>query len=151
MTPRSLTPLLLVCCLAHPISGQDLKPVPKDSARVSVPGCSIDYVFTAFRATEDTPGGAAVPEGTRLRMSGKKALIAEIKAHQGSRVEITGLIKKGQSLGGGVSVGGARVSGGGRPVAGGSGGFGGSVGAGVDRIVIDIESWRPLPGNCPTR
>ena len=92
-----------------------------------------------------------MPEGTHLRLSGKKALLAEIKAHEGSRVELTGLIKKGQSLGDGVSIGGARVSGG-RPVAGaGGGGFSVGVGGGVDRIVIDVEGWRPLPGSCPTR
>ena len=132
------------------VYAQEQKPVPKDSVRIYVPGCAKDYVFTAVRATEDTPSGAVVPEGTHLRLSGKKALLAEIKAHEGSRVELTGLIKKGQSLGDGVSIGGARVSGG-RPVAGGGGGFGVSVGAGVDRIVIDVEGWRPLPGSCPTR
>ena len=43
--------------------GQEQKPVPKDSVRVMVPGCSKNYVFTAGRAAEDQPGGTAVPEG----------------------------------------------------------------------------------------
>ena len=150
MTRRPLSVFALAITLVGPAVAQEPRPVPKDSVRVFVPGCSKDYVFTAVRATEDTPSGAVVPEGTHLRLSGKRTVLADIKAHQGSRVEITGLIKKGQSLGDGVSVGGARVSGG-KPVAGGGGGFGGGIGGGVDRIVIDVEGWRPIPGSCPTR
>ena len=162
MMRRSLSGLFIALSLGVSLGvsavgvvlAQEQKPVPKDSARIYVPGCAKGYVFTAVRATEDTPSGAVVPEGTHLRLSGKKALLAEIKAHEGSRVELTGLIKKGQSLGDGVSIGGARVSGG-KPVAGGGGGFGvgvgGGVGSGVERIVIDVEGWRPIPGSCPTR
>ncbi|MEQ1910656.1 MAG: hypothetical protein ABMA15_17690 [Vicinamibacterales bacterium] len=155
MTRFSLSVLFIAAALgvnaAGAVLAQEQKPVPKDSVRIYVPGCAKGYVFTAVRASEDTPSGAVVPEGTHLRLSGKKALLAEIKAHEGSRVELTGLIKKGQSLGDGVSIGGARVSGG-RPVAGGGGaGFSVGVGGGVDRIVIDVEGWRPLPGSCPTR
>ena len=153
MTRFSLSVLFIVVGLGIGAVGvvlaQEQKPVPKDSVRIYVPGCANGYVFTALRATEDTPSGAVVPEGTHLRLSGKKALLAEIKAHEGSRVEVTGLIKKGQSLGDGVSIGGARVSGG-KPVAGGGGGFSLGVGGGIDRIVIDVEGWRPLPGSCPT-
>jgi len=151
MIRRVLVALSVVAGLIPPVSAQDLKPVPKDSVRIIVPGCTVDYVFTAVRASEDTPGGATVPEGTHMRLSGKKAMLSDIKAHQGSRIQVTGLIRRGQSLGGGLGVGGARVSGGGRPVAGGSGGYGGGVGSGVDRIVIDVEAWQPIPGDCPTR
>ena len=154
MTRFSLSALFVAVGLGvggvSAVLAQEQKPVPKDSVRIYVPGCAKGYVFTAVRATEDTPSGAVVPEGTHLRLSGKKALLADIKAHEGSRVELTGLIKKGQSLGDGVSIGGARVSGG-KPVAGGGGGFSVGVGGGVDRIVIDVEGWRPLPGSCPTR
>ena len=150
MTRLPLAVLVVAACGVGHLFAQEQRPVPKDSVRVSVPGCAKDYVFTAVRATEDTPSGAVVPEGTHLRLSGKKAVLTDIKAHEGSRVEITGLIKKGQSLGDGVSVGGARVSGG-KPVAGGGGGFGVSLGGGVNRIVIDVEAWRSIPGSCPTR
>ena len=78
------------------LAAQEQKPVPKDSVRVFVPGCSKGYVFTAGRRTEDLPGGSGVPEGMHLRMSGPKKLMAEIKGHEGSRIEITGLMKKGQ-------------------------------------------------------
>ena len=48
-------------------------------------------------------------KGMHLRMSGPKELIADIKGHEGSRIEITGLMKKGQP-GEGVSIGGVHVS-----------------------------------------
>lgn len=151
MLQRVLVALSVIAGFAPATLAQDQKPVPKDSVRITVPGCAVDYVFTAVRATEDTPGGATVPEGTHLRLSGKKDMLKEIKAHEGSRLQVTGLIRKGQSLGGGLAAGGARVSGGGRPVAGGTGGYGAGVGAGVDRIVIDVEGWQPIPGDCPSR
>lgn len=133
------------------VEAQERKPVPKDSVRVFVPGCGAGYIFTAGRPAEDQPAGGAVPEGTRLRMSGPKRLMGEITAQQGSRIEITGIIKRGQVAGDGVNLGGgARITGGGPPVAGGGSGFG-TFAPGVDRIVIDVEGWRPIPGSCPTR
>lgn len=129
---------------------QDLKPVPKNSVRIFVPGCGRGYVFTAGRPAEDVPGGSSVPENTRMRMAGPRKLLREITAQEGNRIEITGLIRKGQDLGAGVPLGGgARITGGGPPVAGGGSGFG--TFAPVDQLVIDVEGWRPLPGTCPTR
>jgi hypothetical protein len=127
-------------------SAQDeKKPVPKDSARVSVAGCSKGYMFTAGPRAEDQ-SGTGVPEGMHLRMSGPKKLINDIKAHEGSRVEITGLIRKGQfpqeglPLGGGVRIG-PGPSGGGIGVTAGAGG-------GATPIMIDVEGWRQLSGDC---
>src|SRR3954451_1540519 len=91
--------------LVAPLAAQETKKVPKDSVRISIPGCSKGMIFTAARRTEDT-GGPPVPEGTHLRMNGPKKLIAEIKAQEGSRIEITGLVKKGQALESGVGIGG---------------------------------------------
>jgi len=128
------------------LAAQETKPVPKDSVRVFVPGCSKGAVFTAGRRTEDSPGGSAVPEGMRLRMNGPKKLMSEIKAEEGTRIEITGLIKKGQYEPGGIRLGsGVRVSGG--P----TGGSTGSLGPNpvVDQIMIDVEGWRKVIGDCP--
>jgi hypothetical protein len=128
------------------VAAQEHKPVPKDSARVFVPGCSKGRVFTAGRATEDQTGGAAVPEGTHLRMSGPKAMMAEIKGQEGSRVEITGLIKKGQYAQQGIAIGGGvRVMPGSAP----SGGL--SPNPGGSMIMIDVEGWRRVAGECPSR
>lgn len=140
---------IVAVALAAAVAGaQEPKPVPKDSVRVLVPGCSKGYIFTAGARTEDQPGGTAVPPGMHLRMAGPKALLAEIKAHEGSRIEITGLMKRGQQLPGGVGIGGGvRVGPG--PSAG-SGTIGiGSPGGG--QVIIDVEGWRRIAGDCPSR
>ena len=41
---------------------ETMKPVPKDSVRVFVPGCTRGYVFTAARRTEDQPGASTFPK-----------------------------------------------------------------------------------------
>jgi hypothetical protein len=130
------------------LGAQEEKKVPKDSVRVSIPGCSKDYMFTAGRPSEDQ-GANAVPEGTHLRMNGPKALMADIKGQQGSRIEITGLIKKGQMAQDGVGIGGhVRVSGGG---GGPQAGAGGMPTPGMGQLMIDVEGWRRISGECPSR
>lgn len=125
-------------------SAQESKPVPKDSVRVSVPGCSKDLLFTAGPRTEDQPGRSDIPEGTRFRMNGPKAMMKEIKAQEGSTIAITGLIKKGQTAQDGVALGGGvRVRQGPSP----SGGL--LRDPSVSQVVIDIEGWRLAVGRCP--
>lgn len=81
-------------------------------------------------------------------MNGPKKTMAEIKAQEGSRIEITGLMKRGQARPEGIGLGGgARVSGGsGGPVAGMGRGL---PTPGGDQLMIDVEGWRLLPGDCP--
>jgi hypothetical protein len=121
------------------------KRIPKDSIRVTVPGCTKGYVFTAGPRTEDQPGRLDVPEGIHLRMNGPKKLIAEIRAHQGQMIQITGLMKKGQYNQQGIPIGGnIRIL----PGSGGAAGSRPTVGTeAVD--YIDVESWQPAPGSCP--
>lgn len=133
--------------LAAGLGAQETKPVPKDSTRVMVPGCTKGMIFTAGRRTEDRPGSADIPEGMHLRMSGPKKMLAEIKAHEGSMVEITGLVKKGQLDPSGVGIGrGVRITPPPSPTGSGMG-----IGAGVNQVVIDVEGWRPVAGDCPSR
>jgi len=131
------------------LGAQEVKKVPKDSMRVIVPGCTKGYVFTAGAKKEDQVGRNGVPEGIHLRMNGPKKMINDIKAHEGSMVEITGLMKKGQYAGSGINIGGGvRVGPTGPPVAGtGIGVVRGPVDEGVN--YIDVESWRPIAGDCP--
>jgi hypothetical protein len=142
---KTTVAFVVAVMLGAVLSAQETKPVPKDSVRVFVPGCSKGYVFTAGARTEDEPRGEPIPEGMHLRMSGPKKLMAEIKGQEGSRIEITGLMKKGQfapgvALGRGVRVtGGPATSGGGLP----------DPGAGQN--MIDVEGWRRIPGDCPLR
>jgi hypothetical protein len=103
-------------------------------------------VFTAGRASEDQPGGTVVPEGTHMRMSAPKSVMAEIKGQEGSRIEITGLIKKGQIAQDGVRIApGVRITGGASV-----GGGGLTPNPGVSQIVIDVEGWRHIIGDCPS-
>jgi len=119
--------------------------VPKDSVRVAIPGCTKGYVFTAGRRTADQPGSADITEGMHLRMNGPKKMMTEIKAHEGSMIEITGLMKKGQYTPGVGIGGGVRIAPGSAP----AGGM--SPGLMASQIVIDVEGWRPAVGDCPSR
>jgi len=123
------------------------KSVPSDSARVSVPGCTKGFIFTAGPRTQDEPGSLAVPDGMHLRMNGPRKMMAEIKAHEGSMVEITGLMKKGQYVPAGIPLGGGVRIAPGSP----SGASGAPGNAGANQIMIDVEAWRTIVGNCPTR
>jgi hypothetical protein len=142
----------LIIAAAALLSGrllaQEPKKVPKDSMRVSIPGCTKGYIFTAGRRTVDEPGSVNVPAGRHFRMNAPKKLIAEIKAHEGSMIEITGITKRGQFEPGGVAIGGGvRVGPG--PLGIGGGTPGGSPVAG--QLSIDVEGWRPIEGSCPSR
>ncbi len=135
-----------ITVLSGPLAPQETKPVPKDSMRVSIPGCTKGFIFTAGRRTQDEPGSVDIPEGTHLRMNGPKSMMAEIKAHQGSMIEITGLMKKGQHKPDGVGIGGGvRITPG--PATG--GGLPGDPS--VRQMFIDVEGWRPVVGACPSR
>jgi hypothetical protein len=126
---------------------KDTKPVPKDSMRVYVAGCTKGMVFTAGPRTEDPPSSLEIREGMHLRMNGPKKLMGEIKAHEGSMIGITGLMKKGQYSPGGIPVGGG-VRIGPAPSGPGAGAVGNPY---VEQAFIDVETWRQVPGNCPSR
>jgi len=136
-----------VAVLSGGLMAQERKPVPKDSVRVSIPGCTKGYIFTAGRRTLDEPGSVSVPEGMHFRMNGPKKLMAEIKAQEGSMIEIVGITKVGQYRPDGVAIGGGVRIG---PGPGGTGG--GGLGSPVaNQVSIDVEGWRPVEGSCPSR
>jgi hypothetical protein len=128
------------------LAAQEIKPVPKDSVRVYVTGCTKGRVFTTGPRTQDPPSNLDVREGTHLGMNGPKTLLAEIRAHEGSMmVGIIGLMKKGQYAPGGMSIGGVRIS-----PAPSSPGPSVSIGnPAVDQAIIDVETFRPVAGRCP--
>src|SRR5262249_18259821 len=123
------------------------KKIPKDSIRVTVPGCTKGMVFTAGPRTQDQTGRLDVPEGIHLRMNGPKQAISQIRTHEGQMIQITGLMKKGQYNQQGFPIGGGvRVI----PGTGGPTGSRPTVGTeGVN--YIDVESWQSAPGSCPGR
>lgn len=146
MKIQACVALACALLLSGAANAQETKPVPKDSERVSIPGCTKGYVFTVAPRTEEHPGTTQIPPGTHLRMNGPKKLMSEIKGHEGSLIEITGLVKKGQfdpsgvSLGGGVRIG--QPPEGGRNVPG--------IPA-ANQVIIDLEGWRSITGDCPSR
>ena len=128
-----------------PLVAQETKPVPKDSMLVTIPGCSRGYLFIAGPRSPDEPGSAEIQEGMRLRMNGPKKLMAEIKAHEGSMIAITGLMKKGQNRDG-VGISGVRIAP--APSSPGGGVIGNPI---ANQIQIDVEGWRRTVGECPSR
>ena len=146
-TAAAIAIAIAVAVLSRPLIAQERKPVPKDSVRVFVPGCTKGFIFTAGRRTEDEPGSLDISEGMHLRMNGPRKMMAEIKAHEGSMIEITGLMKRGQYKPGGVGIGG------GVRIAPGPASTGGSLAGNpnVDQIWVDVEDWRPIVGACPSR
>ncbi len=140
---RAVVLALALAALISPVAAQERKPVPKDSMRVTIPGCTKGYVFTAGPRTEEHPGSMDVPPGTHFRMNGPKKLMSEIKGHEGSMLELTGIVKKGQYLPGGVNVGhGVRI---------GPGSAGGGIpDPGAGQNFIDVEGWRQIAGDCPS-
>ena len=137
---------LSVALLSGLVAAQENKPVPKDSVRVAIPGCSKGSIFTVGRRTVDEPGSTDVPEGMHLRMNGPKKVMTEIKARERSMIVITGLMKKGQPKPDGVPIGGGiRIAPGPGP--------GSNLGSSpnVNQVFIDVEGWRPIAGDCPSR
>ena len=142
MMIRILTCAVAVAAVTSATAGQEQKPVPKGSRRVSIAGCVKGYVFTAVARTDDQPGSVNVPEGTHIRMNGKKDVIKEIDAHKGSVIVITGLMKEGQFAEDGVGIGGrVRIA---PPSP--AGGIGNPI---ANQIMIDVDGWRQGVGNCP--
>jgi hypothetical protein len=129
-----------------PLVAQETKPVPKDSVRLTVSGCTKGYVFTAGPSVPDQPGSFGIPEGMHLRMNGPKKMIAAIDAYKDSMIEITGLMKKGQFKDGVGIGGGVRIMPGTAPT---DGNLPGNLVA--SPIQIDVEGWSPVVGRCPSR
>ena len=145
MMSRPVAVVVSVAALSTLLTAQERKPVPKDSVRVAIPGCTKGYVFTAGPRTLEEPGNFEIREGMHLRMNGPKKLMSEIKAHEGSMIEIVGLMKKGQyndgvSIGGGVRIG-----------PGPTGPSGRTPSPAANQIQIDVEGWRQIAGDCPSR
>ncbi len=140
------TVFAIAAILGTTMAAQEPKPVPKDSVRVFVPGCTKGYMFTAGPRAEDQPGRSNIPEGTHFRMNVPKKTMAEIKKQEGSMIEITGLIRKDDLVQDGVGIGRLRISPGPSMSGGGS-----LPSPGAGQVVIDVEGWRRVPGDCPLR
>ena len=140
---------LLLITISITVTAQEEKPVPKDSVRVSIPGCSKGSAFVVTESPEGERQSIEIKAGRRFRLTGKKELLNEIKAREGYMIAVTGIVRRNDLEGpGGVSLGGGRVRiGGGAPVS----GSGGDVNRAPQSMnaTIDVEGFRPLGEPCP--
>ena len=137
----------VIAVLGSALAAQEPKPVPKDSVRVSISGCTKGYVFTAGPTIANLPRSIDIPEGTHLRMNGPKKVMDALTAHKDSMVQLTGLMKKDQAQpGSGVGIGGVRIGPGPSSATGGA-----PPGVTVNMAQIDVEGWTPAVGSCSSR
>jgi hypothetical protein len=140
---------VLLLSIGISLAAQEEKPVPKDSVRVSIPGCSSGTAFVVTESPEGERTSVEIKTGRRFRLTGKKDLLNEIKAREGYMIAVTGIVRRNDLEGpGGLTLGGGRVRiGGGPPVAG--------AGQDVNRApqsanaILDVEGFRPLGAPCP--
>ena len=128
------------------LSAQD-KPVPKDSMRLSISGCARGRVFTVGRDPNHETRGVQLDEGMKLRLEGDKQALNDIKAHEGSTVTITGLMKQSEVVQPGIGVAGGRIRI--TPVM--PAGRTSARDPGPPTPVFDVESYQLLNGSCPKR
>src|SRR5215510_9280392 len=102
-------PVLLIT-IGITAAAQEEKPVPKDSVRVSIPGCSKGSAFVVTESPEGERTSIEIKTGRRFRLTGKKDLLKEIEAREGYVIEVTGIVRRNDLQGpGGISLGGGRV------------------------------------------
>lgn len=111
--------------------------------RLSIAGCARGRVFTVGRDPEHESRGFQLEEGMKVRLEGQKAALNDIKSHEGSMVELTGLMKQADTVQPGIGLAGGRVRV--TPVM--------PQGRGISAPtpVLDVESFRPLNSSCPKR
>lgn len=136
---------------AAPAHAQE-REVPKDSARISIPGCARGRSFIVMPREEIEPVRSDVQPGRRFRLSGPKKLLEEIRKVEANYVEVTGLVRQSQlNPPQGISIGGGRVRIGGGPVNRDPTQSDPRRDPRYNEVVIDVESWRPLPEACPAK
>jgi hypothetical protein len=132
------------------LAGAQDREIPKDSELVSIRGCANNRTFIVAPRSEDQPGTLSIAPGRRFRLNGSKKILDDIKARQRSMIEVTGLIKKSDVnppqgvplLGGRVRIGGAMPR---------EGMNNPARDPAYNQVVMDVQSWRVMPGDCPDR
>jgi hypothetical protein len=114
---------------------------------LSISGCARGRVFTVGRNPEHEASSFEVELGTKLRLEGDKKVLADIKAHEASMVELTGLMKQSDVRQPGIGLAGGRVRI--TPVMPNSRTSG--YDPGPPTPVLGVESYRLLNASCPKR
>ena len=143
-------PILVLLLSGFPLQDPGTKKIPSDSVEVGARGCLKGRVFAAGERAEDE-GVQLGPDiaGHSFRISAPKAVMNDVKQHNGHFVEVVGIVKK-SDLGDnliGARVGRARVVIGqpGRDPA------RGSLPSPAGVPVIDLSSLKFLSETCPIR
>lgn len=123
------------------------RPVPKDSTRLLISGCAHGRAFTVGRDPDGESHSVELAEGMKLRLEGNKKVLNDIKAREGSMVEITGLMRKSDVIQPGIGVAGGRV----RIAPANPMGRTSPYDPGPPVPVVDVESFRLLNASCPRR
>src|SRR5687767_1122070 len=92
MTTQAVA-LFLAASMAAVAAAQETK-VPDDSQLVSINGCARNGNFVVGERREDQPGSLEIEPGRRFRLEGAKKLLNDIKLHQRTAMQVTGLIRK---------------------------------------------------------
>lgn len=115
-------------------------------------GCTKGRTFIVTPRSETEVVRSDVEAGRRFRLSGEKKIVEEIRKQEGMLVEVTGLVRKSQlHPPAGVSVGKGRVRIGGGPMNRDPIQSDPRRDPMYNEVVIDVESWRPMPESCPKR
>lgn len=146
---RAIVIAAVVVLAGGPAAAQE-REVPKDSERISIPGCARGRSFIVMPRDEIEPVRSDVQTGRRFRLSGPKTLLVEIKKAEANYVEVTGLVRKSQlHQPQGIPIAGGRVRIGGGPINRDPTQSDPRRDPRYNEVVIDVESWRPLPESCP--
>jgi hypothetical protein len=103
-------------------------------------------VFTVGRDPEHE-SSYVLELGMKLRLEGDKKVLAEIKKHEGSMVEVTGLMKQSEVVQPGVGLAGGKIRI--TPVMPSNNGR--SPAPPPPAPIVDVESYRLLNSSCPNR
>jgi hypothetical protein len=148
MTRLLIISLVCTACLTLGAQEQE-REVPKDSMRLSIPGCAKDRRFIVAERTGHEPVRSDIRAGRRFRLNGKKDLLNDIKKQDGTMIEVTGLVRKMDLEERGIGMAGGRIRVGGALPRARMGSTDVGQDSGYQEVVIDVESWRPLPDTCP--
>src|SRR6188508_1219484 len=143
----TLLALALLAAFSNLLSAQE-RPVPKDSTRLSISGCANGRVFTVGRDPEHE-SSFVMELGTKVRLEGDKKVLAEVKKHEGTMVEVTGLMKQSDVVQPGVGLAGGKVRI--TPVMPNNNGRSPGAAPPPPAPVLDVESYRLLNASCPNR
>jgi hypothetical protein len=149
---KQLLPAIALLASGALLSAQE-REVPKDSARITVTGCTKGRTFIITTREGHEPTSGELAPGRRFRLSGDKDALKEIEKREGTMVEVTGLVRKAELAGpGGITTGGGRIRiGGGAPQAQVGGSPSRAPTGAVTDAVLDVEAWNRLLESCPSR